>query len=119
MARPGLVTREAAARLLAREPLPDVIVCASDQGALGALQALRGHGVRVPDDVAITGFDDTVLAEACDPLLTTVRQPLRDQGAQAVTALCAVLGAGTPPPSAVLQAELVIRGSSQRSLPTR
>jgi LacI family transcriptional regulator len=111
--------REAAAGLLARGPLPDAIVSASDQGALGALQALRGHGVRVPDDVAITGFDDTVLAEACDPPLTTVRQPLRDLGAQAVTALCAALGPGTPPPSAVLKAELVIRGSSQRARPTR
>jgi LacI family transcriptional regulator, galactose operon repressor len=111
--------REAAARLLARGPLPDAIVCASDQGALGALQVLRGHGVRVPDDVAITGFDDTVLAEACDPRLTTVRQPLRELGAQAVTAPRAAVGPATPPPSAVLKAELVIRGSSRRARPTR
>jgi len=104
-----------AARLLARGPLPDAVVCASDQGALGALQALRAHGVRVPGDVAITGFDDTVLAEACEPRLTTVRQPLRELGAQAVTALRAAIGPAGTPRSAVLKAELVIRGSSRRA----
>jgi len=108
--------REAATRLLASGPLPDAIVCASDQAAAGALQALREHGVTAPGDVVVTGFDDTLLAQACEPQLTTVRQPLAELGARAVTALRAAIDGGLrQPQSAVLTAELVVRGSSQRS----
>jgi LacI family transcriptional regulator len=110
--------REAAARLLDSGPLPDAIVCATDQIAAGALQALREHGVRVPDDVALTGFDDSVLAEACEPQLTTVRQPLEELGVQAVTALRAAIDTGAGQPhSAVLKAGLVVRGSTRTAAP--
>ncbi len=110
--------REAAARLLASGSRPDAIVCAADLNAAGALRALRGHGVRVPDDVALTGFGDTVLAEVCEPPLTTVRPPLAELGARAVTALRAALDHQAPRPGpAVLQAELVVRDSSRRGRP--
>lgn len=106
--------REAAARLLAAGPLPDAIVCGTDAAAVGALQLLREHGVRVPGDVAVTGFDDTVLAEASEPRLTTVRQPLDELGTAAVTALRTAIDAGLPrPSSAVLTAKLMIRGSTE------
>lgn len=109
--------REAAERLLASGPLPDAIVCASDDVAAGALQALRERGVRVPDDVMLTGFGDTVVAEASDPRLTSVRQPLEEVGVQAVAALQAAIGSGQPPRSAVLKATLVARGSTRKPVP--
>jgi LacI family transcriptional regulator len=110
--------REAAAGLLAGGSRPDAIVCADDLGAAGALLALREHGVRVPDDVALTGFGDTVVAEVCEPALTTVRQPLAELGARAVTGLRAALDRQAEQPgSAELKAELVVRASSRRARP--
>lgn len=110
---------EAAASLLAGNTRPDAIVCGSDQIAVGALQALREHGVSVPGDIAITGFDDTVLALACDPPLTSVRQPLEELGTQAVQELTAAIEQHLPQPrSVMLDAELVIRASSIRTKPT-
>ncbi len=110
---------EAANRILADGPPPDAIVCANDQAALGALQALREHGVKVPGDVALTGFDDTVLATACEPQLTSVSQPLEELGARAVRELSAAIGQELRQPrSVLLEASLVIRGSSRRLPPT-
>jgi LacI family transcriptional regulator len=106
---------EAATSLLAGGPRPDAIVCGSDQAAVGVLQALREHNVSVPGDVAVTGFDDSVLALACDPQLTSVRQPLEKLGTQAVQELTAAIDQHLPQPrSVMLEAELVIRGSSRR-----
>jgi LacI family transcriptional regulator len=109
--------REAAERLLAGGPLPDAIVCASDDVAAGALQVLRERGVRVPDDVMLTGFGDTVVAEVSEPRLTSVRQPLEEVGVQAVAALQAAIGSGQPPRSAVLKAALVARDSTRKPVP--
>ncbi|GAB3354541.1 LacI family DNA-binding transcriptional regulator [Modestobacter lapidis] len=64
--------------LLERAPELDAVFVASDPMAVGALRALRGAGRRVPDDVAVVGFDDAEVAAACDPPLTTVAQPLAD-----------------------------------------
>jgi LacI family transcriptional regulator len=106
---------EAAQRIIGNSPLPDAIVCANDLSAVGALQALREHSIRVPADVAVTGFDDTVLAVATQPQLTTVRQPLEELGRTAASMLhAAIADPGLPPRSAVLTAELVVRESSQR-----
>ncbi|SOE02969.1 LacI family DNA-binding transcriptional regulator [Blastococcus haudaquaticus] len=68
----------AMATLLERAPDVDAVFAASDPMAVGALQALRAAGRRVPDDVAVVGFDDAAVARACDPPLTTVAQPLED-----------------------------------------
>jgi LacI family transcriptional regulator len=106
---------EAATSLLAGGTRPDAIVCGSDQNAVGALQALREHGVSVPGEVALTGFDDSVLALACDPPLTSVRQPLEELGTQAVQELTSAIDQHLPQPKSVmLKAELVIRDSSIR-----
>ena len=106
---------EAASRIAGRQPLPDAIVCANDLNAVGVIRALRDHGIDVPGDVAVTGFDDTVLAVASQPQLTTVRQPLKDLGREAVAVLCAAIAdPALPPRSAVLGAELVVRESSRR-----
>ena len=71
---------EAAARLLARVPDLDGLFVASDLMALGALKALRRAGRRVPDDVAVVGFDDIPMAAFADPTLTTVKQQTVLQG---------------------------------------
>jgi LacI family transcriptional regulator len=106
---------EAATKILASGSRPDAIVCGSDQGAVGALQALREHGVSVPGDIALTGFDDTVLALACDPALTSVKQPLEELGTQAVQELTAAIEQHLPQPrSVMLKAALIIRDSSRR-----
>jgi DNA-binding LacI/PurR family transcriptional regulator len=79
--------------------------------ALGALDALRAAGRRVPDDVAVVGFDDSELAASADPPLTTVRQPIEDLGRRVAGALLAQLGGGEPT-TEVLRTELVVRSST-------
>ncbi len=67
--------------------LPDAVVCANDQMAIGVLQALAGAGVSVPGQVAVVGFDDIFPGSLCDPPLTTVHQPMRLLGERACTRL--------------------------------
>lgn len=71
----------------AGQALPDAIFCANDLIALGCNEALAEAGLRVPDDVSVCGFDDTLVARATVPQLTTVRQPLRAMGIESVTIL--------------------------------
>lgn len=101
---------EATHRLLPHKP--DALFVASDSMALGALRALREAGKRVPDDVAVVGFDDMPQAATTDPPLTTVRQPIRRAGVLAVEMLIEILekGEGTPR-RIILPTELVIRAS--------
>jgi LacI family transcriptional regulator len=72
--------------------LPDAIVCANDQSAIGVLHALAQHGIAVPGDVAVTGFDDIPVARHLRPQLTTVRQSILDMGATAFETLYAMIG---------------------------
>jgi LacI family transcriptional regulator len=72
------------AMVAAGKPLPDALICANDLIALGAMQQLRLAGLRVPDDVAVTGIDDTPFGRVCEPELTTIRQPVDQIGAEAV-----------------------------------
>ncbi|EOD64099.1 LacI family DNA-binding transcriptional regulator, partial [Amycolatopsis vancoresmycina] len=67
--------------LLAEEPALDGLFVANDLMAYGALTVLREAGRRVPDDVAVVGFDDSRVALSCRPRLTTVRQPVEEMGA--------------------------------------
>jgi DNA-binding LacI/PurR family transcriptional regulator len=85
--RKGLVqhgdfSRESGARamkaLLRRNPGLDAVFVANDPMAIGALETLRALGRRVPDDVAVIGFDDVLAAASTTPPLTTVRQPLEE-----------------------------------------
>ena len=80
--------------------------------AFGVFDAVREAGLRVPDDISIVGFDDTVLADLATPSLTTVRQPLSDMGAAAVGTV-QDLAAGRPYFGPVrLRTELVVRQST-------
>lgn len=103
--------RDAAAALLVRHPGLDGVFVASDLMALGVLDALRAAGRRVPDDVAVVGFDDSELAASADPPLTTVRQPIEELGRRVAGALLDQLGGGAPA-AAVLRTELVVRSST-------
>ena len=80
---------QAGEELLARHraALPDAVVCVNDQMAIGVLRTLTAAGVRVPDEVAVTGFDDIYPARLVDPPLTTVRQPMRTLGERACARL--------------------------------
>ncbi|MFI5843301.1 LacI family DNA-binding transcriptional regulator [Catenuloplanes sp. NPDC051500] len=75
------------ARLLHREPALDAIFAASDSQAAGAMQALADAGRPVPQDVAIVGFDDSVIALCTTPPMSSVRQPVEEMAAAAVRAL--------------------------------
>lgn len=99
--------------LLNREPEVDAVFAASDLMAVGALRALRAAGRRVPDDVAVVGFDDSHAARLTDPQLTSVRQPMDDIGRSLARLLLTQLeNPGKQPASLVLPTELVVRDST-------
>ncbi|MBF8185788.1 LacI family DNA-binding transcriptional regulator [Nonomuraea sp. K274] len=95
------------------EPVPTAVFAVSDGVALGAIQAARARGLRVPEDLSVVGFDDTDLAALTSPPLTTVRQPLREMGRVALrTALRLAAGETIESHHIELATELVVRGSS-------
>ncbi|MFF5258209.1 LacI family DNA-binding transcriptional regulator [Actinomadura viridis] len=99
-------------RLLDRRPDLDAVLAASDLMAVGALRALRRAGRRVPDDVAVVGFDDAPVARQVRPRLTTVRQPAEDLGARLVRELrCHAGGRPLGDRGVVLKTRLVVRES--------
>lgn len=91
---------------------PEGMLFANDQMAVGALRALERRGVRVPEDIAVTGFDGIPLSRIVQPPLTTVRQPIRRLGEQAVELLVQRLGnSGAEPVSLMLPVSLIRRAS--------
>jgi LacI family transcriptional regulator, galactose operon repressor len=109
--------QEAAERLLectrgAGAPLPEAIVCANDQMAIGMVRTLSAHGVKLPRDVAIVGFDDIFPASLTDPPLTTVHQPMRKIGERACDRLLErIADPSLRPRIELLPSELVLRSS--------
>ncbi|WP_329560366.1 LacI family DNA-binding transcriptional regulator [Kitasatospora sp. NBC_01266] len=105
--------RSAMAELLSRVPELDGVFCASDVLAAGALQELRAAGRRVPQDVALVGFDDSIVARHTDPPLTTVRQPTEEMGRAMVRQLLEQIAEpGCTRRQLVLATELVVRDSA-------
>lgn len=98
-------------RLLERTRDIDAVFAASDSMAAGAIAALARAGLRVPDDVAVAGFDDSGLAEAHRPHLTTMRQPWAEISERMVAMLLDVI-AGAPGREITLTPELVVRESA-------
>ncbi|MGA5040684.1 LacI family DNA-binding transcriptional regulator [Streptomyces capoamus] len=90
---------------------PTAVVCDDDKLAAGAYKALRRLGLRVPDDVSVTGLDDLALATAIDPELTTVRLDAELFGERGMQALLAVLE-GRQPDGGDIPVHLVVRGST-------
>jgi DNA-binding LacI/PurR family transcriptional regulator len=106
----GVTATEA---LLRRRPDIDGLFASSELTALGALKTLRAAGRRVPDDVAVVGFDDTALALSADPPLTVVRQPIELMGQEMIRLLLQTMATGDRTPRhVVLGTELVVRASS-------
>lgn len=100
-------------RLIDHRPGIDAVFAASDLMAAGALRALRRLGRRVPDDVAVIGFDDSPSAQQTCPRLTTVRQPVDAMAARMVSELLAEIDIpGRQPSHVVLDTELVLRDSA-------
>jgi LacI family transcriptional regulator len=99
------------ALLDARHELPRAIVCANDQTALGAMHALARRGIRVPQEVAVTGFDDVPVARHLHPPLTTVRQPMQELGAMAFDVLFSKISTGKGETDVVLPVQLMVRES--------
>ena len=102
--------REAAGAALDRTDRPTALVCASDEVALGACQAVSDRGLRPGIDIAVTGWDDIQLARFVTPALTTVRQPMTRLGETAAT-LLAQRVAGEHAESRTLPSDVVIRAS--------
>jgi LacI family transcriptional regulator len=105
---------EAGEELLAArgDALPDAVVCANDQMAIGVLQAFAKAGVRVPEQVAVVGFDDIFPGSLYDPPLTTVHQPMRLLGERACTRLLdRIARPGLRPKVELLPTDLVLRSS--------
>ncbi|MFF8443674.1 LacI family DNA-binding transcriptional regulator [Streptomyces californicus] len=104
--------REAVERALAAAvERPTAIVCDDDILAAGACKAARRLGLRVPDELSVTGFDDLALATALEPELTTVRLPAERVGERGMEVLLAVLD-GRPAEPGRLPVRLVVRGST-------
>jgi DNA-binding LacI/PurR family transcriptional regulator len=102
----------AAAKLVRRVPELDGVFVASDPMAAGALLALRAVGRRVPEDVAVVGFDDAPLARHTQPTLTTVRQPLDEMARATADMLFAQLTGSTERHNVVVPTTLVVRESA-------
>ncbi|KAB8180963.1 LacI family DNA-binding transcriptional regulator [Microbispora catharanthi] len=111
----GDFTRESGAvamrHLLQDDPDLDAVFVANDLMAIGALQTLRQAGRRVPDDVAVVGFDDIEAARYTEPPLTTIRHPIIEQAAAMVRLLLGLFKDGPADP-VILPTELVVRGSA-------
>ena len=92
--------------------IPDAVFAASDLMAVGALRVLREAGLRVPDDVALVGFDDSPVCRHTHPTLTSVHQPVEEMGRVMADLLLARIAGETVPPQTVLPTRLVVRASA-------
>lgn len=102
--------------MLARGGMPEAVVCANDQMAVGFLKAAQRHGIKVPADLLVTGFDDLEFARYTTPQLTSVRLPLADMSRGAAALLTSMISGGGVPGGhqSSYPAELIIRESSTR-----
>jgi LacI family transcriptional regulator len=92
---------------------PDAVFCGGDTAAIGAIHAIQEAGLRVPDDIAVVGFDDLDVATQITPALTTIRHRVTDIGSRAARLLIELLdGQLEHPHHVVMPTELVIRGST-------
>ncbi len=95
---------------------PTAVCCYNDMTAMGAMRAIRARGLRVPEDVSVTGFDDLFFAEYLEPPLTTVRQPARRMGEMAMENLLKLMAGEDSVAQVKVEAELVVRGSTGRAI---
>jgi DNA-binding LacI/PurR family transcriptional regulator len=106
----GIEGAEAMAKLLGLREPPTAVFAHSDEIALGAMRTLRRAGLRIPDDISIIGIDDHPLAELSD--LSTVRQPVYEQGALAAQMVLALLRGEDTGHAITVPTQLIIRSST-------
>jgi DNA-binding LacI/PurR family transcriptional regulator len=105
-------------RLMEQEP--DAIIAANDVMAIAAIGELREMGLRVPEDVAVVGFDDLAIAARATPPLTTVRQSIQLLATEAVRAVTQLIAdRSIPPRQVVIPTELIVRVSCGANLPRK
>ena len=104
---------ESGIQLLSEPRPPTAIFAASDVQALGVLEAARRAGIRVPEDLTVVGYGDLVIARSSAPLLTTIRQPFDQMGAEAIEQVAELMsGSTTRPLHTELATHLMVRESS-------
>jgi DNA-binding LacI/PurR family transcriptional regulator len=108
---------EAMRRILAARPDVDAVFAASDLMAAGAVQVLRAAGRRIPEDVAIVGYDDSPVAETTEPPLTSVRQPIEEMGAEMVRLILERTANPSSAPRKVILATQLVRRRSSEGVP--
>jgi DNA-binding LacI/PurR family transcriptional regulator len=101
-------------KLLALPDRPTAVCCYNDMSALGAMRSIRLHGLRVPEDISVVGFDDLFLAPYTQPTLTTVRQPMRRMGQLAMESLFKLMSGEESAIRIKVEAELIVRESTAR-----
>jgi DNA-binding LacI/PurR family transcriptional regulator len=99
--------------LLKHLPRPTAIFCYNDMTAIGALSVLKRHGIRIPADISMVGFDDIPFAAYVDPPLTTIHQPKDEMGRIAMRMLLNLLG-GQKVDNVIIEGKLIVRESSAR-----
>jgi len=109
------LARDSIANLLMERSDFDAVVCVSDVIALATVLAVQRQGLRVPEDIAVTGYDDIGLASYSSPSLTTVRQGIREAGEVLVATLLKMIDGDTPGDT-TLNTSLIVRESTVGSL---
>ncbi len=109
--------RKAAEAILAMDPRPDAVFVANDNCAVGCMLTLKEAGVRIPEDMAVAGFNNDPVSQVIDPNLTTINYPGYEIGEAAARQLIHHLKSGQPVQttnSVILRSELIVRASTQR-----
>ncbi|PPA70623.1 LacI family DNA-binding transcriptional regulator [Jeotgalibacillus proteolyticus] len=105
---------EAALRLLEKNSDLTAIFCSSDLMAIGAMNAIKSKGLRVPEDISIIGYDNILLSRYVQPSLTTIAQDTNALGYEAAKMLIAMLDQQKPPGNTIVKHELIVRNSSKK-----
>jgi LacI family transcriptional regulator len=105
--------KDAMAKIISMKPLPDAVLCSNDLMAIGVLSEAKRHGLNIPEDMSIIGFDDISVTELTDPPLSTVRQPLFEMGKEAFEILYKkIIHPETPPQNRLFPVEFINRKST-------
>jgi DNA-binding LacI/PurR family transcriptional regulator len=103
---------QAMEQLLALPNPPTAVFCYNDMSALGALRVLHGHGIKVPEEISLVGFDDLAIASYTSPLLTTVSQPKQQMGRMAMEILIKLLSRTESKTNIKVEGKLIVREST-------
>ncbi len=103
---------EAAEQILQRQKMPDAIVCVNDMMALGVINTLKCRNIKIPEETAVAGFDDSIFSVASPVPITTVRQNVAEIAELSLDRLLALIRGENIIPNSILQTELIRRAST-------